>query len=409
MRSRLSTRTLIRNVGVVLFIGGFIFPVGQAEAERNKLTLSELRAQRQKMVQRKRRIVYNNDGDDIGGHSQETPKGRDIDSPEELLELRTMAILGSQVDSIFYHSTRGMKVYYEHGAFKTLYEFPSPNNQTAIRNGKALIANSGKDALDVMVDFAHEHDLEIFYSNRMNDVHDWYTPEILSTIKVRHPDYTLGHAEAEEGTSPEETLKLMLKGKGPKTGLNFELAVIRDLTVEAMRQVCRNSDIDGIDLDYFRSPGLFPVPVGAEHAELLNDMMRKMRAMTEEEGLRRGWPILISARGIISAEYALQHGHDVTTWLREDLIDILMPIHIGQVKLASLRSLIQLAHRKNVPAYSCLKETWDESNWTMARKEALFRFSEGADGITTFNRFDPTHQLWHELGNPDKLRKILGE
>jgi len=88
---------------------------------------------------------------------------------------------------------------------------------------------------------------------------------------------------------------------------------------------------------------------------------------------------------------------------------ILMTIHTGQVKLASLRSLIQLAHRNNVPAYSCLREKWEESNWMRARKEALFRFNEAADGITTFNRFDPAHQLWHELGDSDKLRKLLGE
>ena len=335
----------------------------------------------------------------------ETPKGRNLDTPEELLALRTAAIVGSHVDSIFYHSTHGMKIIRRGGAFQQIYDFPD-NRGFPTRNSKTLLANSARDALDIMVDFSHRHGLEIVYSSRMNDNHDWFAPEILSTIKTTHPEYTIGHALAPKGTRPEETLRRMLQGKGPETTLNFALPVIRDLTVEAMRQVCRNYDVDGIDLDYFRQPALFPPPIGPEHVELLNDMMRKIRAMTEEEGLRRGRPILISARAIISADYALRHGHDIRTWLKEDLIDVLMPIHIGRVKRASLGALIQLAHRHQVPAYSCLKEPWALSNWPVARGEALFRFSEGADGITTFNRFDPGHRLWRELGDPEELRTL---
>ena len=231
----------MRNIWVLLFVGALIFPAGWAEAEGNKLILSELRAQRKEMAQRKRRIIYNNDGDDIGGHGGSTPEGSYIDTPEGLLKLRTTAILGSQVDSIFYHSTFGMKSFFEDGAFKTIYEYPDWSEKGfATRNCKALMANYGKDALEIMVDFGRKHGLEIFYSNRMNDDHDWWDPEILSTIKARHPEYTIGHARAEEGTSPAETLKLMRKGKGPSTKLNYDLPVIRDLTVEAMRQVCRN-------------------------------------------------------------------------------------------------------------------------------------------------------------------------
>ena len=409
MKSRTSSRGLICNSWVLVFVGSLVVPTGHAKAEGNKLTLSELRAQRKVMAQRKRRIIYNNDGDDIGGHGGTTPKGGYIDTPEELLELRTTAILGSQVDTIFYHSTYGMKLFFEDSAFKTIYEYPDKKG-LASRNCKALIANYGKDALDVMVDFGRKNDLEIFYSNRMNDNHDWYFPEILSAIKVKHPEYTIGHAQAERERSPEETLALMRKGKGPETALNYGLQIIRDLTVDAMREVCRNHDVDGIDLDYFR---FFRVvapdnPVPQEYVELLNDMMRKMRAMTEEEGLRRGRPILIAARGIIDPDYSLGYGLDVNSWLKEDLIDILMPIHIVG-KRGSLKSFIELAQRYNVQAYPCLRENWKESNWPTAREEAMFRFTEGADGITTFNRFDPTHRLWQELGDPETLRNLLEE
>jgi len=57
--------------------------------------------------------------------------------------------------------------------------------------------------------------------------------------------------------------------------------------------------------------------------------MRQIRQMTEEEGLRRGRPILISARGINSPQRSLKFGMDLESWLEEDLIDIVMPIHIS--------------------------------------------------------------------------------
>lgn len=379
--------TLVLLLAVILII-----PTQTAVAKETTLTLTELRKERKMMAHRKRRIIFNNDGDDIGGHGASTPDG--------LLQLRTKALLGSQVDSIFYHSTFGMKVIFEDGAFNSIYEYPDTRG-VASRNCKALIASYGKDALDVMIDYCRKHDLEIFYSNRMNDVHDFYFPEMLSAIKVRHPEYVIGHGDK----NPEETLRLMRQGKKTNTGLNFGLKVIRNLTVDAMRQVCRNYDIDGLELDYFRSPSLFQSPVSPQEVELHNDMMREMRKMTEEEGLRRGRPILIAARGINDPQSSLKFGIDIETWLDEDLIDILMPIHLHRQQ-GPLKSFFELAHHYNVSAYPCLRANETRHTWRVCRGEAMSRFAEGADGITTFNQFDPTHQRWRELGDPEILRDL---
>lgn len=379
--------TLVLLLAVILII-----PTQTAVAKETTLTLTELRKERKMMAHRKRRIIFNNDGDDIGGHGASTPDG--------LLQLRTKALLGSQVDSIFYHSTFGMKVIFEDGAFNRIYEYPDTRG-VASRNCKAMIASYGKDALDVMIDYCRKHDLEIFYSNRMNDVHDFYFPEILSAIKVRHPEYVIGHGDK----NPEETLRLMRQGKKTNTGLNFGLKVIRNLTVDAMRQVCRNYDIDGLELDYFRSPSLFRSPVSPQEVELHNDMMREMRKMTEEEGLRRGRPILIAARGINDPQSSLKFGIDIETWLDEDLIDILMPIHLHRQQ-GPLKSFFELAHHYNVSDYPCLRANETRHTWRVCRGEAMSRFAEGADGITTFNQFDPTHQRWRELGDPEILRDL---
>ena len=386
---------------------------GAAGGAGKTLTLTELRTQRKEMAQRRRRIIFNNDGDDIGGYgavgASVTKTHEDMAAtPEGLLALRTTALLGSQVDSIFYHSTRGLKLFYEDGPFKTIYEYPDRTGISA-RNCRILLDDYGKDALDVMVDCCRKNSIEIFYSHRMNDAHDYYMPEVLAAIKVRHPEYTIGHAQS-GGRSPAETLKLMREGQKSYTGLNFALPVIRELTVDAMRAVCRDYDIDGLELDYFRAPLSVPShPASANHIALMNDLMRDLRAMTEEEGLRRGRPILIAARYMGDLEQSLRYGLDVKTWLEEDLVDILMTKSM-YANLQPMKALFDLGHSYNVPSYPMVNCAYKDGygqrrrfDWEIWRGDAMLRFSEGADGITTFNSFDPTLPLWWELGDPEIL------
>ena len=75
----------LRTVCVLLFAGSLAFPAGPATAEGKKLTLSELRKQRRELAHRKRRIIYNNDGDNIAGWRGLDPaESRDVNTPEEL-------------------------------------------------------------------------------------------------------------------------------------------------------------------------------------------------------------------------------------------------------------------------------------------------------------------------------------
>lgn len=80
------------------------------------------------------------------------PKGPT--SPEGLLEKRTTALLGSQVDTIFYYSSHGMKLHYRDGPFGKLYRVTPREGGPFVRfaeNYRRLIEGSGKDALEVMI------------------------------------------------------------------------------------------------------------------------------------------------------------------------------------------------------------------------------------------------------------------
>ena len=87
---------------IVMFTRWISF-MGQAvtantDSSGDTLTLTELRAERTNMVQRGRRIILNNDGDDISRHpnehiTQRTKENERIArTPEGLLTIRTTAL-----------------------------------------------------------------------------------------------------------------------------------------------------------------------------------------------------------------------------------------------------------------------------------------------------------------------------
>ncbi|RKY64355.1 MAG: hypothetical protein DRP99_02300, partial [Candidatus Latescibacterota bacterium] len=125
--------------------------------------------------------------------------------------------------------------------------------------------------------------------------------------------------------------------------------------MEALGEVCRSYEVDGIELDFLRAPVYFPPTiegrtVGGEHIGLMNDLLQQIRRTTEEEGLRRGRPILLAARCPSDVELSLSVGLDVETWLREGLINILIIGRFVQFTMP-VKPLIDLAHRYDVPAY----------------------------------------------------------
>ena len=183
---------------------------------------------------------------------------------------------------------------------------------------------------------------------------------------------------------------------------NFEVPEIRRLTVAALREVCQTYDIDGIELDYWRHLVYFPEmmrgePVTPDHRELINQLMRDIRTMTEEEGLKRRRPILVCGRCLEDVELSRNSGLDVQTWWKEDLVDILS-IAYGTEHAPPVDEITSLAKEYQVPVYPMIN-SYDmaavdpgggnrRGNLPVWRGDALNKFEQGAAGLQTFNLFE---------------------
>jgi len=371
--------------------GGPVQNTEQATAARERRVAARRRARH-----RKRRIIMNNDGNDLN-----RAKPDELKTPETFLAKRTTPLLGSQVDAIFYCT--GVFNFYTHRSKESEL---LTHKKTAARYVHEL-AKQGTDSLEIMTGFGHEHGIEVFWSMRMNDTHDSGRPELFCKWKQDHPEYLVG----EKG-------RKFRYGCGRWSSVDYGVEAVRDKVYRILADVCTRYDVDGIEMDFFRHPVLFKPqmtgePVTQAHCDLLTELIRRVRRMTEQVAAERGRPLLIAIRIPDSVGYCKAMGIDLVRWLDEDLVDIVTGC--GYFKLEPWETLVALGKRHDVPVYACLvtrriaprtKQGDAEHMLKRFRGEALHAWRAGVSGIYTFNQFNPRAQIFRELGDPALLETL---
>ena len=385
-------------------------PDANAQVAQAKDT-KEMAQLREAAKNRKRRIIYNNDGDDICFGEQS--------SPQDFLSKRIIPALNTQVDTIFYCT--GASSLYTHDTMvgervDDLADAINTTNECAVstRHNMRMLREAGTDTLALVVKTGHEAGLEVFWTHRINDTHDsvleW--PHSLSLWKRNHPELLMG--------TPEDTKKY--PQSSPRyfwSTLDFEKPQMREHLLRITEDVARRYDVDGIEIDYLRYPMFFRPnldgkPVTKDQLDILTEFQRSIRQMTEREGAARGRPILIAARVPMAVAQCRNVGIDIERWLREDLLDLMTLGNGDAWPNLPAGKLVKLGHKYNARVYPCLKYSgfgpgaYRASSsphiepWIGAASNA---YRIGADGIYFFNMFPYTleHPLFTELGDPEKL------
>lgn len=391
-------RNCIRHLTLATFLPGWLLLV--AAGAESKLEDASWQQLRQQAVNRPRRIIFNNDGNEPVYFCRET-------TAKELLKSRTTPLAGSQVDSIFYCTWSSGFGLFTHRT-KVGQVFNTREAMFAPNRAEEFLA-AGIDPLEVMAKFAHQHDLELFWSMRMNDTHDGagadYGPVMFraNKLKQEHPDWLIGS-----------------KGQRPKYGawsaVDYGVAEIRELVFRYCEEVAQNYEVNGIELDCFRHAFFFQcsgkgAPCGEMERNQMTGLLRRIQAMTEEVGRKRKRPILLAVRVPDSVEYCKRIGLDLEKWLADGLVDLL--IVGGYTQLNPWQYSVQLGHKYGVKVYPSLDEprVRDEAARKLRASPATYRgramnvWDAGADGVYLFNFFDPFSPLWRELGDPTVLRQ----
>ena len=341
-------------------------------------------AARRKLAQRRRRAIFNDDGDDVWHIDAGTPEG--------FLEIRIKHILGTQVDSLYYSTTQSFN-YYTHNT-RVGEVFLSRAGGYKHNNMEALI-RADTDPLRLAMGFARKHNIEAVWTLRMNDIHDAFTPPLYPQWKRDHPDALLGK-DGDFGKYPASGQRHWWPG------VNFNRPDVRTRTVELIVEVAKNYDVDAIDLDWLRHPIHFPETLNGQAVtpdaiNLITALLREIRTALGEIGDRRGRPILLAARVPMTVQHGLYMGTDIETWLKQGLVDF-VTIGGGYVPFSMpTGEIAALGKRHGVPVYACISHSgmmrrkpygpgtpYAIEGWRAAAANAL---DAGADGVSLFNLF----------------------
>jgi len=377
------------------------------KAGTKPITLDQLRSQRTELAHRHRRLIFNNDGCDCLYFPKAKPA-----TLRNFLDLRTTDLAGTHVDAIFYCTISSGFSYFTHRtkAGKVLTRSPAEFGiQPDARNVAQELIDQGTDCLQAVVDFAHRHRMEIFWSMRMNDTHDAeHRPDkpyfLFPPLKSEHPDWLVGDP-------------IRRTPFGRWSSVDYARPEVRDLALRFIEEVCRNYDVDGVELDFFRHLCYFKSVASGGKAspgeyDMMTGLLRRVRRMSEEVGLARGRPILIAVRVPDSVEYCRDMGFDLPRWLEEGLVDLLVTTCYFQLNPWSYT--VALGHKHGVPVYPSLSESrvqgesrFSRNSVECYRGRAANAWLAGMDGMYLFNFFDVSSSrspVLREIGDPRDLR-----
>jgi len=404
-------------------LAGFVILLCAQFAMADAPESAEMSNQRKELRHRQRRIIYNNDGNEVFITR--------LSSPQDFLKQRIEPALGTQVDTIFYCTL--VTTLYSHDTkvaerWDDMVDATQSTNKHALNGGDnmRMLRKAGRDCLSVVVDRCREAGVEVFWSHRINDVHDsiLHYDYLLSQWKREHPECLMG--------KPEDARKYAMED--PRfwwSTLDFEKKKVRDYLFRVTEEVCQRYPVDGIEIDYFRAPMFFRPNLTDEQAtpeqvEIMTGFQRRITKMTRREGAKRGRPILVAARTPMTKATCRHVGIDIETWLAEDLVDLLatgggyMPFTMPTKELA------ELGHAHDVPVYPAISNSGMRARtasggiakgWRAAAANAKGRpvegwrgavsnaWSSGADGIYLFNIFPgvPNHWAFTTLGDRSAL------
>ena len=329
------------------------------------------------------RIIMNNDGND-GFQEKYTKK---YSNESDFLNLRITPLMqNSHVDAIFYCT--GTTHIFSH---KTNV---GENFQNSFLN---QLKWKGTDPLKLVIDHVHSFDKKVFFSLRMNDTHDSSVDHIFPDWKYKNRQFLMGNAS-----------DIFPFGGNRWSAMDYEFPEVRDYIYALCEEVINTYEIDGIELDFFRHPiffrnQLFGQDASQEHIDLMNSLISLIHLAVQQKGLQ------LAIRIPDSLTICYKMGLDINTWLCNQWVDITSLS--GYFHLEPWSNIKLLKEVFATQFYACLSRsrmkffdnsTLPDEYW---RGEGILAINSGADGLYTFNVFDPETPLFYELGDIEIMKE----
>ena len=223
--------------------------------------------------------------------------------------------------------TTGMLNYnskYAGNAFEGVEAFDSQ-----LRDGDKLakyqilnILNSGKSPLEIVADRGYENGIKVNASLRM-DV--FYNPSIYGFLNgAMYNDY-------KQFTQPGSFL------------LSYYYPEVRAYIKNVLIEAASFNNVEGITLDFCRYPTIFGRESSNEEKVLImNEFLRNLRSELPKDKT-------ITIR--VPYDEPIQYGFDINTWVKEGLLDRLVPSSIGIEEFFDIKPYVDMVKNSSVQLY----------------------------------------------------------
>jgi len=384
-------------------------------------------------LQRKYRVMWNDDGG--ATHCYHPPL-----SPEKLAQIHMGYFDGSPVDAYLcaIGNAAGYVVNYPtqvEGIGFIVDRLKEPTSSTDIertyfcehsvagnlglwRHAENLrhLWERGHDPLEILQQEARRQGIDFWFQLRMNDWHHWAgigkpgaeLPGgfniMSSSFYEDHPEYLIGA----DGVAGLESRSLRARMRWYQDYAHPE---VRQVRLDLMEEACTRYDVDGFQYDFMRCPGYFKVGEEETNAPLMTEFIRQTRAILDRVGEAKGKALGLSVRvpDTIAATKGL--GLDVATWIKEELVDIVVPSCFFNADLSQdISEWVALAAGSATWVYPCIEEAYQAGYLdrvavtfvhpparlllpdNMINAVAANHWANGADGLYLFNWCDPSRE-----------------
>lgn len=237
--------------------------------------------------------------------------------------------------------------------------------------GYLPLYKAGYDAVQIMIDRCHRNGMNFLGCFRMNDRH-------------RHGDAS--------GLFILNNPQWQMKGAAGGPGMNFAYEPVREKLFAYVEDLVTSyPDIDGVEYDYMRWCHMFEPGEGKQNAHLLTEFMRKTRRLLDRvEGVRERR--IVGVRVAQTMEECEYLGFDVATWMKEDLVDWVVPSDFHYTDLNTrVEDFVKLAEGTDCKIYPAIHPVICRGDDTRVMSLANYRaaaqnfYAHGAHGIQTYN------------------------
>jgi len=347
------------------------------------------------------RLIYNDDGFSVVALPHRVPMR--VEQLTDLIDQLAGTGVGRYVfclgnGRVAAHDTQVADRYWEAAAGR----YDKPMDYRVGENTRLLVAQ-GMDPPAVLGRRARELGIEYYLSLRMNDAHFAYSKEgpdkshTAGSFWRKFPEYRLG------GSQDHYARHLF----------DYSHPAVRDFRLAYIEEACRKYPIDGFELDFMRHPFFFPPEVAADRADVMTGFMRSVRQLLTAVGEEKKTPLPLQVLVPRTLEACRLVGIDLEAWVREGLVDAIVPKHFIQFNMEiPVESFQAAVQGTSVEVYPCIEqrgeagkgEAWHVFPDEKFRAVAARYWQAGVGGLYLYNFFN--HRP-HPLCQDD--RRVLRE